>query len=118
MSGISIGQDFEDNSMRISEVQAVRWDKGINEPTNMFLYVKWTANHHLRTGCLVHKGIRSSYKRVEFLNVRMYIIFTEIKIVGVQMILFRMYIPQLMIEMMIQKELLMRNQKVYLFHKY
>jgi len=72
MSGISIGQDFEDNSMRISEVQAVRWDKGINEPTNMFLYVKWTANHHLRTGCLVHKGIRSAVEMVKFISDMMY----------------------------------------------
>jgi hypothetical protein len=54
-------------------VQEVGWDSYGSEPPDdyTFCYGNGNDNNHLGTGCFVHKGIRSAFKRVKFITDRM-----------------------------------------------
>jgi hypothetical protein len=54
-------------------IQEVRWDKGSTETSDdyTFCYGNGNADHHLGTGCFIHKGITSAVKKAEFVSDRM-----------------------------------------------
>jgi hypothetical protein len=51
-------------------VQDVKWDKSGNEQADdyTFLYGNGNEKHLLRTGVVIHKGIISAFRRVEFVS--------------------------------------------------
>jgi hypothetical protein len=51
-------------------IQEVRWDKGGSQPGDdyIFFYRHGNANHHLGTGLLIHKGIISTVKRIDYIS--------------------------------------------------
>jgi hypothetical protein len=53
-------------------VQEVRWDKCSSQPTNNYtiFYGNGSANHHLGTGFITHKGIKLAFKRIELISDR------------------------------------------------
>jgi hypothetical protein len=54
-------------------VQEVRWEKGGTERAEgcTLFYGQGNGDHRLGTGFLVHKGIKSAVRRVEFIGDRM-----------------------------------------------
>jgi hypothetical protein len=60
-------------------VQEIRWDKGGTELASdyTFFYGNGNVDHHIGTGYIVHKGIISTVKRVEFVSDKMSYINTK-----------------------------------------
>jgi hypothetical protein len=58
--------------VRLVGVQEVRWEKGGTERAEgcTFFYGQGNGDHRLGTGFLVHKGIKSAVRRVEFVRER------------------------------------------------
>jgi hypothetical protein len=61
------------NKLDLVAVQDVRWVEGGSQPPDdyIFYYGNGNVNCHLGMGCIVHKGIVSAVKRVEFISDRM-----------------------------------------------
>jgi hypothetical protein len=53
-------------------IQEVMWTEGASQPADSctFFYGNGNANHHLRQGFFVHKGIISAVRRIEFISDR------------------------------------------------
>jgi hypothetical protein len=87
--------------------QEAKCDKGGTEPADdcKFFYGNGNANHHLGTGFLVHKGIISAVKRVEFFSDRM----SYIPLRGCWCDIIVLNVHKLRINVMIQRTAFMRN---------
>jgi hypothetical protein len=79
MSGVCIGsletvsRESAKCKLDLVGVQEVRWDKGGPKPTDnyTFFYGNVNTDHRLGTGFIVHKGIISAVKRVDYVSDRM-----------------------------------------------
>jgi hypothetical protein len=60
-------------NLDVVTVQEVGWDKGGLQPADDYIFFYGNANvkHNLGTGFTLYKGIRSTFKRVEFVSDRM-----------------------------------------------
>jgi hypothetical protein len=68
-----VAEEISKYELYLVGVQEVRWDEGGTEPAGdyVFFYGNGNENHELGTGDLVHKGIISAIKSLEFDSDRM-----------------------------------------------